>query len=454
MGARSSCCVPPFRVFSFTHVTNTLKKQAAGVTDAAAAAVSTIGGRAALRSKRLGRSLADHAKAGYTGKSVADSKVKRAVEGATVPDVEVLKRKAHDSGKQLAQKMQGQKVSKRDLVQLRRLSRGDFGKLLASGGNKVPVVREALKTPLGKEVGSAVIPSLNKAKRHSPEAVKALEDAYKGNKFTSNVMGNITRPAGKRLAAGTTEAGRRSAASAGGIGAAATSPLVAGPAARRLLSSVSEKAQKSQVKYNRKGGASALDKIKNASGRIVSPAQDAVSSTADRMRKTLKERIAAADAALKQKATAAGAKGEQSIREAYKTSKKLARRTVGRNIASVGYSPSTIARANRAVGDQMVADAGVAGRTYRAAKQQAARTGASIRNVAGQTAAATRNAASGVASAARAGYATVAPLAAEVAALPANTARAVVGTGVLAGRALKSRFTRGPKKAVSTQKQP
>lgn len=432
-----------------------MRKQASLGTMALSAGAATAANRIALGTKRLGRSMADQAAAGAQGKAVAESKLRSAVEGAVVPDVEAMKRQAYNAGRQFTSQLRGKPVSKRDLVQLRRATRGDFTKLLASGGQNSPAVKAALSTDLGKQVGSAVVPALNRARRAGPEAVRRLEESYKKNKFASNVLGNITRPRGKDTVRAAADNVRRRVASAGSLVGAAVEPIAGALAARRLVMPTAE-GGRSLVRRNLRGAAS---KAEDVFANLTDPARGAITGLGDKVRGAVadKGRQGLGAAAREYKAHV-----DRELVKAYKTGvaiDALARREFARRFLGAGYVPSTMSNANRALVQRVKQDDAavrqVTARIGSAAKQGAIRAGQTVQRgvaTAGRAAASgaqqlsttSKYIANAAADTLRRGAAAARPIAAEVAALPVNTVRAGAGLSAVAGRAIKDRIRKPP----------
>lgn len=156
------------------------------------------------RNKDFARSIANHAGAGLLGREVPKKTGREMAKGLISPEAAILQRESHHLGSKLRDALEERgidaaKLTKKELVELRKLTRGDFSKVLTDERMDSPIVRAVVQTieesgSIPKGPLTAIIRIKDPEKRRA--AILELEEVWKDktNPITSNIMTNITRP--------------------------------------------------------------------------------------------------------------------------------------------------------------------------------------------------------------------------------------------------------------------
>lgn len=156
--------------------------------------------RAALSSKKISKYLANSFAEGTKGvvNTSIKSRAARLLAGATVPDIAVAHRTAHEFGKSMAPILG--MANKRQQVGLRMLSEGRISDIHKYGLHKDPIIQAAhgiASAKLGLKNG------VDELMHHAPHIEKIFQD--KSHPLASNILKNISRghtPVGKNFKPG------------------------------------------------------------------------------------------------------------------------------------------------------------------------------------------------------------------------------------------------------------
>jgi hypothetical protein len=156
--------------------------------------------RAALSSKKISKYLANSFAEGTHGvvNTSLKARAARLISGATVPDIAVAHRTAHEFGKSMAPILG--MANKRQQVGLRMLSEGRISDIHKYGLHKDPVIQAAhgiASAKLGLKNG------VDDLVHHAPQIESLFRD--KSHPLASNIMKNLSRghtPVGKKFKPG------------------------------------------------------------------------------------------------------------------------------------------------------------------------------------------------------------------------------------------------------------
>lgn len=260
-----------------TRIRDMEKRSSLSLAAAAHVGQSTITKRL-LHNKKFARSVANHGLAGFSGLSVPKKTMREVGKGILSPEAAILQREAHHAGSMLKKELSKlginpEKLTKREMVNMRRLTRGDFLKLERQGYLDTPTSKAIIRSletsgSLPKGALTSITGIKDPARRKA--ALQDIEKVWKdkSNPLTSNIAGNITRPSMKtsQMTAGKGRDSTREMLLSN-VGIAAADPVTAGINATKAA--ISSETLKKKVP-----AVAALNK-KMADKVIMSPSQKA-----------------------------------------------------------------------------------------------------------------------------------------------------------------------------------